>query len=133
MSSMDRPFGTTKKTSFLGRPAVVFLLFLLAALAVYSVLGMYGKYRRAAAARNLAETEQRELAAKHESLAESTERLSTERGQEEELRSRYRAVRPGEELIVIVDDGESASIESEKESWLARAWNTIQGLFLEEK
>ena len=130
---MERPYRADKKTSFLARPAIVFLLFLISALAVYSVIGMYGKYRKAASARELSEQERTELEVKHAALAESTERLGTERGQEEELRSRYRAVRPGEELIVIVDDGATVQAEIEKKSWMSRVFGSVRGLFLEEK
>ncbi len=130
---MRAPYRTDQKPSFLARPAVVFLLFLFSVLAVYSVIGMYSKYRKAASARELSEQERAELAEKHAALAESTERLGTPRGQEEELRSRYRAVRPGEELIVIVDDGATVQVEVEKKSWLSRIFGSVRGLFLEEK
>ena len=130
---MEHPFGTIKKSSWLARPVVVFLLFLVAVLAVYSVIGMYGKYRRTAAARSVSEAERVALEQKHDALAENTERLGTERGQEEELRSRYRAVRPGEELIVIVDDGAIVEGELTKKSWISKILDSIRGLFLETK
>ena len=130
---MERPYGTVKKTSWLARPAVVCILFLIAVLAVYSVFGMYGKYRHTAAARDISQAERTELEAKHAALAESTERLGTERGQEEELRSRYRAVRPGEELIVIVDDGSAMPEQEKKVSWFQNMFVSIRGLFLEKE
>ncbi|MBP9821631.1 MAG: hypothetical protein KBC98_01975 [Candidatus Pacebacteria bacterium] len=130
---MERPYRADKKTSFLARPAIVFFLFLLSVLAIYSVVGMYGKYRKAASAREISENERADLEEKHLALAESTERLGTERGQEEELRSRYRAVRPGEELIVIVDDGNTLSENEKKVSWFQLLFSSISGLFLEEK
>lgn len=122
---MERPYRIHKKTSFLARPIVVFFLFLISILAVYSVIGMYGKYRKAAMARELSRDERAELEQKHAALAESTERLGTPRGQEEELRSRYRAVRPGEELIVIIDDNPTTQVEIEKNSWLSRVFGSI--------
>lgn len=130
---MRAPYRTDQKPSFFARPVVVFLLFLISVLAVYSVIGMYSKYRKAASARELSEQERDELVEKHTALAESTERLGTPRGQEEELRSRYRAVRPGEELIVIIDDGATPQNEVTKQSWFHQVFESIKGLFLEEK
>ncbi len=129
---MDRSYRTDQKSSFLARPVIVLFLFLVSILAVYSVIGMYGKYRKAASARELSEGERIELEQKHVALSESTEHLGTPRGQEEELRSRYRAVRPGEELIVIVD-GIHPEIEVEKKSWIGRIFDSLRGLFLEKE
>ena len=61
-------------------------------------------------------------------LAGKVEYLSTKSGIETELRSKYRAVRPGESVAVIVDDASSTApvaTSTPKVSW----WNNVLGFF----
>ena len=69
-----------------------------------SVIRMYAGYRFAK--RHLREREQAyaELQAKEAELQENVSKLSTPEGLEEVLREKYRAVKEGEELIIILDE-----------------------------
>ena len=61
-----------------------------------------------------------ELEGRESSLREEIERLSTERGIEEEVRSKFEVGKDGEEIIIIVDnpEGENAEKkETEKTFW----------------
>lgn len=93
-----------KDTPFVGRLGIVIALGLLVLLLLWSVIRMYGTYREASRLRGEYQAERDDLAVRKEHLAESTAELGTERGREAELRNRYRAVRPGEQLIVVVGD-----------------------------
>lgn len=126
---MSQSYRIKSPTPLLAKPAVIVVLFVVSCVAVYSVFQMYGKYRRAAQVRNRARDEYHELENKRTVLEESTERLNTERGQEEELRTRYQAVRPGEQLIVIVDPMTSPGISPQKVFWWDRVWQKIVQLF----
>jgi cell division protein FtsB len=86
----------------------------------YNVFGMYKKERDT----RLRRIEQREvldeLEGREESLREEIERLSTERGIEEEVRSKFEVGKEGEEVIIIVDnpdDKNSEGLEKEKTFW----------------
>ena len=70
----------------------------------------------------LTEIEQRERV-----LAEEIDRLNTERGVEEEIRSKFDVARKGEQVLVIVDAGdEDVSLESEEE---VGVWQGFLNLF----
>ncbi|MEK7589985.1 MAG: septum formation initiator family protein [Patescibacteria group bacterium] len=86
----------------------------------FVVWSMYEKERDT----RLKRIEQREilneLEGRESSLREEIERLSTERGIEEEVRSKFEVGKDGEEIIIIVDnpEGENAEKkETEKTFW----------------
>jgi cell division protein FtsB len=98
------PLKHQKDTPMIGRPWVVLGLGLLVLILLWSVIRMYMTYREAARLRADYLVEHDDLAARQADLEASTRELRTERGQEVELRNRYRAVRPGEQMIVVVGD-----------------------------
>lgn len=86
----------------------------------FVVWSMYEKERDT----RLKRIEQREilneLEGRESSLREEIERLSTERGIEEEVRSKFEVGKDGEEIIIIVDNPEGANAEkkeTEKTFW----------------
>ena len=87
---------------FLRRTAtlVLVLVVLGAAIGVWQV---YGKERDSRTLREYAEVEQSELEEQAERLRRDTEKLKTDRGQEEALREQYDVGKQGEGLIVIVE------------------------------
>ena len=76
----------------------------------FNVFSMYKKERDT----RLRRIEQRgvlnELEGREESLREEIERLSTQRGIEEEVRSKFEVGREGEEVIIIVDNPEAENV-----------------------
>ena len=86
----------------------------------FAVFSMYKKERDT----RLKRIEQKgildELKTREASLSEEIERLSTERGIEEEVRSKFEVGREGEEVIIIVDNPENdgvSEIEKKKTFW----------------
>ena len=89
---------------------------------------MYMTYREASRLRADYRAEYDDLSARQADLKTSTEELGTERGREIELRNRYRAVRPGEQLIVVVGD-EAQALPPERASFFAKISAWWQGLW----
>ncbi len=76
------------------------LFVILAAVGVWKV---YMKERESQTLREYAEIEQQELEMQAERLRADTEKLKTDRGQEEALREQYDVGKHGEGLIIIVE------------------------------
>ena len=51
-----------------------------------------------------AQKEQEDFKIRHASLSQAVSFLETDEGVESELRKKYRVVKPGEEVVLIVDD-----------------------------
>ncbi len=93
------------------------LLVLLVAL-VFVARGTYQVYQKA----HIARTEQKEVEKSFEELAlhaseleQSVERLKGEQGIEWEIRQKFTVARPGEEVVVIVDESNKKSKNGESE------------------
>ena len=86
---------------------------------------MYSKQREAvrnaaAAAEELAAVKDRE-----DYLTKEIVRLETERGTEEEIRTKFRVVKKGEQLIVLVDPKpvEASTTPEDTRSWFGKLWD----------
>lgn len=106
----------------------------LAALLVMTVLLVKGAYTMVLTERESAEgaeflaLEVASLSAREAVLGEAIEKLNTEDGIEEEIKSKYNVAREGEYVAVIVDRPErGATTTQEKKSWWKRAWAGIMG------
>ena len=95
---------------------VLFFLLMIIFLLSYSVWGIYQKeretqIRKTQRAQVLTEVKERERV-----LEEEIERLSTQRGVEEEIRSKFDVARVGERILVIVDaPEENVPLKNEEE------------------
>lgn len=91
------------------KPTIIILGFIVIWLS-FAVWSMYKKEHDT----RLKRIEQREVLNELEdregSLREEIERLSTERGVEEEVRSKFEVGKDGEEIIIIVDNPEAENI-----------------------
>lgn len=76
-----------------------------------SVWGMYEKERNTRILRAKQTQELNELKGREEALRAEIERLSTEQGVEEEIRSKFDVGKDGEEVIVIIDDSKKDETE----------------------
>jgi cell division protein FtsB len=86
----------------------------------FNVFGMYKKERDTRLRRIEQKGVLNELEGREESLRTEIERLSTDRGIEEEVRSKFEVGREGEQVIIIIDNPEEESIgqiEQEKTFW----------------
>lgn len=77
-----------------------------------AVWSVYGKRQESAQLRAQAETRLHDLQARNDALTAAISTLDSDRGQEEVLRDTYDVGRPGEGLIVIVDQKGSTSTDT---------------------
>ena len=105
-----------KKRTFKRRLYSKLVLIVLLTIFIFIVRGTWDIYKKSKESKrklNLAETEFVELEEKKASIEHRIDRLSTETGIEEEIRSKFDVVRDGEEVIVIVDAKEATATEPE--------------------
>lgn len=95
-----------RKNKWYQSPIVSVILVLLIVWAAFAVVGAYRKDRDATMMRDQSARELDDLNAKKIELGNHIQNLSTERGIEAEIRNRYRVERPGENLVIVVDNGE---------------------------
>jgi hypothetical protein len=95
------------------------ILIMLTGMALWAVWGLYNKEKESAALRAQAETKMRALEERFEELSVKTDALVSDRGKEAVLRDTYDVGKPGEGLIVIVENQASGSTSTAPS---ARAW-----------
>lgn len=65
------------------------------------------KYKEASASRNNSRKELAELIQKNQELEQKINHLSSDFGMDQELRNQYRVIKPGEEMLVIIQEENS--------------------------
>jgi cell division protein FtsB len=95
--------------------AVVLVLFVI--WGGVAVIRAYAKQREAVVNRNTSIRELKEVKEKQAELSANIENLSTERGLEAEVRNRYRVAKPGEQLVIVVDNKEGSEDVTKKPSF----------------
>lgn len=83
------------------------ILLILGIILVLLVRGAWGVYKKAQISSQNLEQERNELeklATREKNLASSIDYLKTDQGIESEIRTKFRAVKEGEKVVVIVDD-----------------------------
>lgn len=109
------------KHAILSSPFFIAALIAAFAFAAHAAWEIYVKDRTAADRLAQAQANLSRLQAQQGSLTEKIQYLSTDRGVEAELREKYRAVKDGESVAVIVDAPEasgSAATSTPSQSWL---------------
>lgn len=106
-------------------------LFVLLIILIFVARGTYQVYQKA----HIARTGQKEVEKSFEELAlhareleQSVERLKSEQGIEGEIRQKFTVARPGEEVVVIVDESTKKSKNGEAEERQS-FWQTILRLW----
>ncbi len=95
-----------KKTyrKYIYSPLVLLLLFILLLLLLKALWGVYSKERLSLTYLERERSELNRILDRKKELAQSVEYLKTDRGVEAEIRSKFRVVKEGEEVAVIVGD-----------------------------
>lgn len=91
----------------------IFLLIVVLIFFIFSIIGIYRKSREATRKNGEVSKELNELKAKKDYIEEEVERLKTNAGVEEELRDKFQIAKPGERVIIIVDDPKDKSEASD--------------------
>ncbi len=100
----------TKKRSWFRSPVVSVVLILCIIWGAYSTLKAYFKDHEAV---ELRDQESRQLVDLNEKQAQLTSQInnfSSQRGVEAEVRNRYRVERPGENLVIVVDNSDTTQV-----------------------
>lgn len=99
------PFQERKKLrKILYAKATLGVLFVLSVIVARGAWQVYQKAAIARAERVEAESSLGELVSRTKGLEESIDRLKSERGVEEEIRQKFTVARPGEEVVIVVDE-----------------------------
>ena len=90
----------------------ILLMLVLSVLSLRGAFGMWEKSREASANRDKAIAEEQELLAHERELRADITKLSSDRGQEEEIRNRYMVAKDGEKVIIVAqpDDGTTHTV-----------------------
>ena len=109
--------GKTRKKSLRENMWVLPVALVILVIFMIGVIKMYKKNKKTYQAREELAGELLELETKYDNLETKLEKLSTDRGVEEELRDQYHVVENGEEQIVIIEN-DPENIDNEEKSWL---------------
>ncbi len=117
-----------KLKRFLYSRITLVLLLIVIAFLIRAVWGVYQKQEMTKD--NLAKTATvyNNLQAREKILSSEIERLETVNGLEEEIREKYGLIKPDEEVIIIVDEGEDKNppLNSSSVSLWQKIWNWLQ-------
>jgi hypothetical protein len=98
-----------KLRSFLYNKWFLGFLGLLVILAIHSTWNVYQKQRESETILHLAEVQSTELEARQKELQTKITSMQTAQGMEEEIRSKFNVAKPGENVVVILDQSDSTS------------------------
>lgn len=91
---------------------VLFIVFLLLILAAKATWGVYSKEHQSESALKRVESELAALEAREETLTANISRLKTPEGVEWQIREQFQVAKPGERMVVLID--EKGKVESEE-------------------
>lgn len=103
-----------KLRAFLYSKVTLTVLFVLVVLSVHSTWVVYEKKRESENLMNISKQRVDELKMREDDLNYKIQRLDTEVGLEEEIRSKFSVVKEGEQMIVVVPNSESPSTTTSK-------------------
>jgi cell division protein FtsB len=106
-------------------PALVLLLVILLLL-LKAVWGVYEKERKSSENLDRARNEYLKIVAREKELRDAVDYLKTDKGIEAEIRTKFRAVREGESVAVIIDEEATSTAAVVEEAGL---WGKIKLFF----
>src|SRR3989344_9300446 len=101
-------------------PIMLFLMLVVVLVFMYNMIDIIEKVRETSKKEKLVSEQFNQLKEKEIFLNNDIERLKTKEGIDEEIIQKYQLVKPGEKMVVIVDDEkvkESEQIEPKKSFW----------------
>ena len=87
----------------------IFVFIIIVIFLVRAVYDIYQKERMSAKSVSSVEENYNSLKARQSMLKSEIERLSTDKGVEEEIRSKFSVAKPGETVVVIIDSGSTST------------------------
>jgi len=123
-----RSFQKSRKLKYIMR-SKLFLMFLGIVIFafIYSMFGFVDKMEETSKNRKIVEDKIIELEKSKEKLNSEIVKLKTEKGVEESIREKFGLAKEGENMIMVIDDKNSAEIQEEPDS--GSFWSIIKGWF----
>ncbi len=121
-------FKKKNKYSFWHSPIILIFLVFILVLFSYNMVGLIQKERETNKNKISELNKIDELKKRKSTLSEDISKLNTEEGIEESVRDKFQVVKPGEKMVVIVDENANQSTSSE-ESTDHSFWGYIKRLF----
>jgi cell division protein FtsB len=118
-----------EKYSFWHSPLMLFVLFLILIIFSYNLIGLFIKERETARNRVSELNKINDLKQRKDALSSDINNLKTDKGIEEIVRDKFQVVKPGEQMVVIVD-GESADSVNSTSEKSTGFWSYIKGIFV---
>jgi len=116
------------KQFFYSRVTLVFLLIFIIFIA-NQVYGIYEKQKLSKENLSSVKNQYEELKNREKMLTSEIDRLKTKEGMEEEIRNKFDVAKPGEQVVVITDDGSSTKVVKEENGTISGLWNKVVGWF----
>ncbi len=104
------------------------MLFVLIVLVAKGLVSISAKQISSDEEMTLVMAKKAELEERRKNLTEKVNELNTNEGLEKEIRSKFDVVRPGENVILVVDKEIPAPVEDEP-SVIKKLWNGVVGVF----
>ena len=121
-------FKKKSKYSFWHSPLVLIFLFIILVLFSYNMIGLIQKERETNKNKVSELNKIDELKKRKDTLSKDIDRLNTEEGIEESVRDKFQVVKPGEKMVIIVDENANKPTSPE-ESTDHSFWGYIKRLF----
>ncbi len=121
-------FKKKSKYSFWHSPLVLLFLFFILVLFSYNMIGLVQKERETNRNKVSELNKIDELKKRKDTLSKEIDKLNTEEGIEESVRDKFQVVKPGEKMVIIVDESvnqQSLPEENKDHSF----WGYIKRLF----
>lgn len=93
-----------KKNSFWHSPLALLIVFLILIVFSYNMIGLVSKERETNRNKITEMNKLEDLRAREANLNKEIDRLNTNEGIEESVREKFQVVKPGEKMVVIVED-----------------------------
>lgn len=123
---MKHSYKQEKKQALIVSGLALFLLLLLSGVFAKATFGVFLKERTARAQRERVEDKIAVLEERKIALKKDLRKLETERGVEEEIREKFRVIKDGEQLVILVDeDNEASAVKAlpQRKSWFSRLFD----------
>ena len=108
------------------KTAGTLLLLMVTIVLMHAAWGMYGKMTEAAQAKETAVAELARVEAQQQGVTTTLNEISSDRGEEAQIRSRFGVAKPGEGEIDVIRTVEASSTPPEpQESWWTSLFHTL--------
>lgn len=122
-------FNKKNKYHFWHSPIVLVVIFGLIILFMYNIISLIEKERETVKKKNIAQEQLENLKDRQSSISKEIDKLKTEDGIEESIREKYQVVKPGEKIVIIVNEEDNIDSGNDEFSKKNSFIGWIKGLY----